>query len=1068
MLTFLFGRSGSGKTANIISQIKSNVEKGIKTYLLVPEQQVYVSECMLADLPASGALCFEVVSFSRLCELVFERLGGVADMHIGSGVRNLIMWQSLREIMPALTQYKSVKADAALTSVMLSTVDELKANSVTPDMCENMIELCQDETLSAKLSDIAAIYANFERNIAERLGESAVASENRLIRLSQLLSQNNVFSDCSIFIDSFTSFTGEEYAVLEQLIAQAESVCLSVTYERGSHEPHLKTVSDTVKRLTRFAREKNIGTRDVCLGAYKRAASGELQTLEEHLWDFSVTKDTLPSISEDSRGNIEAYVCNNDYEEMYLAALNILKAHKNGTKYSEIALIMRDPEVKKGMIDAVFEHMNIPYFYSERTDLSSTSVARLVLSALRCVAFGFNSQDVMTLLKTGLLGIDAHDADLFEDYCLTWNISGKTFTADVWSMNPDGYTVNMSERAREILDGANRVRAQIIPPLDELRRDISMAHGSTEQNCRALYRYLDKIGLSENLSDMAKLSLACGNVREAGELLRLYDFLVSVITDICTVMSDTETGAEELSVAIEIMMKNTDIGSVPAVNDYVTVGSAATLRLENIKTAVLIGLCEGEFPADYSDNGIFTENDKDRLEQIGISLPSREDSITSDELFYVYRAMTKPSEKLILSFGRSSVSGKTLHPSSAWNRVMFLFPYISAQQFDLKRIRAIASSIAESGEQNDGGTSDNAPSNTEALPNRGDTVQIDPFFVRMLFGNKLYLTKSRISAFAECPYRYWCEYVLKLREQKTESVSYADSGSIIHYILERLLRELLQDNGRIKEIDDSALAERVTAILTDHLGSLTCPLPPSAMYSFSKLRDLSLIMARSIIDELQASDFRIVAFEKPISDRGSGDLKPMEITLDGVDGSPVVSLGGVIDRIDCFESDERKYIRIIDYKTGSHRYNVDKLETGEDLQLPAYLFTAAQAENSRFFNSDKEIFPAAAMFLSAEETDGKISPVRSGFMLNDKDVLHAASHELDSSILAGIRVKKDNSVSGKAAIDEAGIKNINTVMRDTVSKAAKSIYSGCAPRTPSKEACGFCSLRSTCPVASKD
>ena len=84
MLVFLIGRSGSGKTERIINEIEGLVARNEKTYLLVPEQQVYLSECMLAKLPASSALCFEVISFSRLCEIIFSRFGG----GVTGGMRN--------------------------------------------------------------------------------------------------------------------------------------------------------------------------------------------------------------------------------------------------------------------------------------------------------------------------------------------------------------------------------------------------------------------------------------------------------------------------------------------------------------------------------------------------------------------------------------------------------------------------------------------------------------------------------------------------------------------------------------------------------------------------------------------------------------------------------------------------------------------------------------------------------------------------------------------------------------------------------------------------------------------
>ena len=140
MLTFLFGRPGSGKTQYIIDQIKSSVALGKRTYLLVPEQQVFISESMLADLHPSTSLCFETVSFSRLCEIAFSRVGGITDRSAGSGARNLVMWQSLRSAAPLLKEYRGIKSDKALNSMMLSVIDELRASSVSSEDCERIAE----------------------------------------------------------------------------------------------------------------------------------------------------------------------------------------------------------------------------------------------------------------------------------------------------------------------------------------------------------------------------------------------------------------------------------------------------------------------------------------------------------------------------------------------------------------------------------------------------------------------------------------------------------------------------------------------------------------------------------------------------------------------------------------------------------------------------------------------------------------------------------------------------------------------------------------------------------------
>ncbi len=1067
MLTLLYGRPGSGKTAYMIDAVKRSVGSGKKTYFLVPEQQAFVSECMLADLPPAAVLSFEVVSFSRLCEIAFSEYGGLTDTSAGAGIRNLLMWQNLRELSGFLKAYGNTPPDRALTEMMLSMTDELKAGTVPPEACEEAAKRCEGD-LADKMQDIALVYANFERLLSERLGEAAILAENKLQRLAALLETAPAFSGCAFYVDSFVSFTGEEHAVLERLMCRADEFCISFCTDTRKPRIYTESVCDTAKRICHFARRQDLPFRQVKLTENTRTASSELQLLERHLWDFSLKKQEIPHIPPEARGSIEMAICQNEYEEAFFAALEILKAKQAGLKYSEMALIMHDCESRKGIIDAVFEHAGIPYFYSERTDLSATAPARLVLSALRCIAFNFRSADVLTLLKTGLSGIDPHDADLFEDYCTVWSIEGAKFTDEKtpWSMNPDGYTVERSPRGDGILSAANRVKSRLIPPLLELRKRLIAAEGNAVEACRALYAYLEDIRLSESLSTLAELLLSMGELREAGELLRVYDCIVSALTEIATIMAADRFSAEELADALEIMLANTDLGSVPAVGDYVTVGSAATLRVENMKIAILLGLCEGEFPKGYSDAGLLTESDKQKLEEISFPLESREYRITSDELFHVHRAMTRPSEKLILSTITSRIGGGTLSPSSAWNRVLYLFDYIKPKNFYLSRIRSIAEAMAEA--EDDTAQLPSALTVSDTPEDSEATVKIDPSYVRMLFGDKLRLTKSRISAFVECPYKYWCDYVLDLRETTPARVSFSDAGTIIHFVLERLVKERMDGEGRLLPLPAEQLIHDVDRILGDYIKDISCPLPPSMMYSFSRIRDLSLVMAKSILEEFQASDLRVLALEKRVSDRGEDALHPMEIKIGEAEDSPIVSLGGVIDRIDCLDSEEGRFLRIIDYKTGNKRFDLGKVASGADLQLPAYLFTAALEENARLLGSPRHAFPASALYLSAGEESGRIVPLRSGFLLGEACYMRGASRDNDKRLLAGAYFKKDGELhAGSAAVSRDGIARIKETLCSTIATTAHSMYSGLAPRTPSEDACTYCRMRASCPVAYK-
>ncbi len=1060
MLNLIFGNPGSGKTTKIIDGIRRSVAEGRRTYLLVPEQQVYISECMLSDLDGSAALYFEVVSFSRLADIVFGRYGGLCSTHLSSGIRNLLMWQNLRSLDGLLLGYKLARSDKALASMMLSTVDELSANSISPDMLEDAASKCESEALRNKLYDLSLIYAGFESSLLLRIGEGAVRSEKKLRRLAEVLRSHDFFAECDIYIDSFTDFTGEEHEALCEIMTQAHSTTIALCYGgRGCHTIYSSTVSDTLRALTRSARDRNIEISEIVLKENYRARSVELYTLQGGLWDLGLTTSTIPQIPEDERGCIEQVICKNEYEEAECAALKILAEHKRGVKFSEIAVVIRDAETRVGIINTVFEKYGIPYFYSEKTDLSSSAACRLILSALRIVASDFRTRDVLTILKTGLCGIPLSDIDLFEEYCLTWNISGKTFFESAWSMNPDGFTIQRSERAENILSSANRVRSTLIPPLERLSEKLSASNGDVPQMCLSLYEYLCEINLSASISEQAEFALCAGDIRGAGELLRLYDFIIAALGNVSNTLSDAKMSVDELIVALEILFSGSDIASVPSVSDYVTVGSASTLRVENIRVAILLGLSDGEFPGNFSQSGLLSEIEKADMSSLGIKLKSREEKLVSDELFFVWRSMTLPSERLILISPSSSVSGGAKAPSSAFNRVSFLFPYIEKEHFNSERIRNFLSkNLLEN-------------KNDVKQDTSGESIHtehIDANFVRMLFGDELMLTKSKINTFVGCPYSFWAQYVLSLREKKISKLSYADSGSFIHFIFEKFLSAAIDENGRIRELEEAEALSLADEISMQYIRSTEASLNASTMYSLTRLRNLSLVMLRSVTEELISSPFHIVGFEQRISDHGNNSLSPMKLNVfEDDDGTPTVSLGGTVDRIDAFESDGKTYLRIIDYKTGNKEFDLSKFSSGEDIQLPAYLFTVASEKNKEIFSPNSELIPASALYLSAGEKDGRAVPLRSGFILSEEEMLAASRPAIESGMISGATVKKDGSISGRAILSAEEIDEIGASLRNSVCTVARQLYSGMIAIKPSEDACRFCSLRTTCSKAIK-
>ena len=82
-LHFIFGAAGTGKTRRCCEEIRDYVtgKKGRSAFFLVPDQETYTAERMLADIfPGHGFIDATVCGFSRLAYRVFNGLRSLCKM----------------------------------------------------------------------------------------------------------------------------------------------------------------------------------------------------------------------------------------------------------------------------------------------------------------------------------------------------------------------------------------------------------------------------------------------------------------------------------------------------------------------------------------------------------------------------------------------------------------------------------------------------------------------------------------------------------------------------------------------------------------------------------------------------------------------------------------------------------------------------------------------------------------------------------------------------------------------------------------------------------------------------
>ena len=120
-----------------------------------------------------------------------------------------------------------------------------------------------------------------------------------------------------------------------------------------------------------------------------------------------------------------------------------------------------------------------------------------------------------------------------------------------------------------------------------------------------------------------------------------------------------------------------------------------------------------------------------------------------------------------------------------------------------------------------------------------------------------------------------------------------------------------------------------------------------------------LISAISIISEqVKKGSFDPVDYEVDFGVKGK--YPPIKIQLDN---GEEINLIGQIDRIDMFEENEDKYIRIVDYKSGNKNISLTDVYYGLQLQLLVYL--DAILESAKYNNGN--INPAAILYFKIDD-----------------------------------------------------------------------------------------------------
>ncbi len=987
MLYRVMGSSGSGKTEILLSHLGEMLKKRKKCFVIVPEQQSVAYESAIVERfgDESNLYC-EVLNFERLPNRVARDFGGLAVNAIDKGASCALLSLVTESLRDELCEYATVASDTDFAASLFSLISKMKMSLVTPAALNSALESgnIEDSRLWNKLSDIAKIYSAFENCFSDEMSDPRDA----LTRLGDELTAKPFFKASAVFVDGYYTFTEQEYAILGGIISQSDDTWVSFTLD-----PTRSFFAENAKSADRVRKLSKSGIEDIWTEPSSRGKTESLRFVEKNIWRTPVTS---LSGSDDS---VRLVTAKNRFDEVEAAASEILSFVRAGGRYRDITVLAGNVDAYSAIVDSVFGRADIPCYLSAKEALSMKPLFAFLLSSLSVVIEDFSLSSMKRYIKSGYTDLSVSEIDALLSYATSWNLRGKAWYRDEdWTLNPEGYREgDLSKRGAKLLALANQARRKIIPALSALHDTLKQKNLTVSSAVRALYFHMMSLSADEKLRLSAERALLEGDREKSERELALWKLLIDIINKLDSICGDREVTPKRLLSLIRLMCDSYSLGAIPPSADSVTFGDASLIRAGGSRLVIILGAVDGEFPASTRAS-FFDRYEAVMLEDVGLTLADTVEKTLNTNRFFVYAALSAPTEQLVMLCPRSEIGGEELRPSQAWLSLKTLLPDIIETEFSGDDFIYSRESVAS-----------HFPSMSESpLRDRIElalTDKMEAFFCespsvceptsRIDFSsNELLLSPSKFERYVLCPFSFFANYLLDLKEKKLNEFSSPEIGTYVHKILEEFVRSRVID-GRFVAPDPAErklILEQMSDEYFDSVIGDEAKKDKRFVHTFENMKKTIDFVAKSICDEFSSSKFVPTGFEFKIGLKNP-DIPAIEFESDG----KKTLLRGSIDRVDTYVHDGIKYVRVVDYKTYTKPFSLSMVESGLDTQLLHYLFAYCEKTGSK---------PAGALYytvrlpeisVTGRETREEMKQAidkslkRSGILIDDPDIVLAMS-----------------------------------------------------------------------------
>lgn len=585
----------------------------------------------------------------------------------------------------------------------------------------------------------------------------------------------------------------------------------------------------------------------------------------------------------------------------------------------------------------------------------------------------------------------------------------------------------------------------------------------------------------------------------ANEYIASYKIILELFDEMVLVFGRDKMTLDQYCKILRVGLKNSELGKIPGTQDQVTFGDIDRSRSHKVKNVFIIGLNDGSFPSVNKDEGFLDDSDRKKLKEDGIELAKGTIERLYEDNFNIYKAFTTAENSIYLSYTSSDKEGKSLRPSMLIHKIKKLYPKLEEKSDMIEKQYEMINEMVTYEEllENIAKLRDKEPINEIwyaiyqyyqqklnwqkklqndlqglAFTNLPQPIQKEN--IDRLYGNTLNTSISRLEKYRSCPFSYYLQYGLKLKEKESLKIHTFETGSFMHETIDEFFEQVREQELGLAELEEEQIYKIVSEIIDRNLNlSKNFIFSLTAKYKMlvKRLKRIVSKALKYIIQTLIYSDFSVEGTEIEFGKKGK--YKPIVLTLD--DGKRV-EITGKIDRIDTASGEDGKYLRIIDYKSSSKNIDLNEVYAGLQIQLLTY---------SDAICKEEDIMPAGVFYFSLLEqmikADKKITEEEieqliqknfrmKGLILADVKIIQMNDNTLTSgsSKLVPAAITSSGTVNEKwtNGVDQEEFKILQDYIDIIIKQIAKEILRGKIDLKPynknGKTPCEYCEYKTVC------